>query len=96
MIYPVAIGVTLVVELLLVACMTKTKAWLIACVAVNLLTHPTAWTVNTRVDALELIELVVIAVETIGYRVATGASLRKSLLIAVIANGATWALSYWL
>lgn len=97
MTYPAALALTLGLELLLVGLLvaraSRTEA-LVACTAVNLLSHPTAaWLLVQGLD-LELLEVGVLLVETVGYRLALGSRWGRAAGLALATNGVTWAVSY--
>ena len=90
---------TVVTELLLVAVLAprgRRATFLGICLAVNAITHPIAFELSARTGpgGIVGIELGVIAVEAIGYRIAGRCGLRRALLVAGLANGITWLMSY--
>jgi len=95
--YPAALALTLALELVIVGLLAprgRRGEVLFACVCVNLLSHPpAAWLLVGGVK-MEALEVGVLALETLGYRLALGPGWRRAGGLALAANGITWALSY--
>ena len=71
-------------------------AVLAAGLGVNAMTHPLAFALHAAVGSLACIEVGVIALEALGYHLAVGLARSRALLLASLANGATWGLGYLL
>jgi hypothetical protein len=95
--YPFALGLTLLVEVLLIALMSpkeSRRAYLRAALLLNLFTHPLANLAFWSWPALFIeIELGVLLLETLGYSLVLGLRVPRALFLAVVANGATVAAS---
>lgn len=91
--YLALLGATLAIELLVVlrfAPRGERLTWLVACLAVNLVSHPLASHVYSEgLAGFGPIEGGVVLVEVAGYRVAKGARLREAALVSLLANGAS-------
>lgn len=97
--YPALLGLTVLVELALLAALAprgRRAAVLAAGLAVNGVTHPLAFTLHAALDALTCIELGVILLEALGYHLALGVGRGRALLLAALTNGVTWGLGYLL
>jgi hypothetical protein len=91
--YEAALALTLAVEVpLAIALAGPARRWRAASDAplLNLLTHPLACAAYLRLAApLPLVEVVVTLVEAAGYRLVTGLSTRRALLVSVLCNATT-------
>jgi hypothetical protein len=61
------------------------SGWMATCASANVLSHPLACAVLASVGFV-VAELGVVALETLAYRHAAGASFRRALVVAVVAN----------
>ena len=99
-IYTALLFLTILVEVPLAVVLaggTSRRVVLAGAVAVNLFSHPLAhlaW--NSAAASYATIELSVGLVEVLGYRLAAGLSWRRAIVLSVLANGATVALSFLL
>jgi len=97
--YPLLLGLTVLVELALLTVLAprgRRGAVLAAGLGVNAMTHPLAFALHAAVGSLACIEVGVIALEALGYHLAVGLARSRALLLASLANGATWGLGYLL
>jgi hypothetical protein len=98
--YFLALAVTIAVEVLVLAALTKNperKRVLTACVLVNCLTHPLAWTLSSGgLPLFAFVELAVVAAEAWLYAAVVPARFGRALFWSVAANVPTILLSFWL
>lgn len=103
-----ALAITLAVELAVVAVFAIGLRWwprpawsraLLVAAAASLLSHPWAWWLNTTglralpfAERAAVIELGVVAVESIIYALAAGLPWRRAIVVAFVANAASFGL----
>ncbi|MDA1263470.1 MAG: hypothetical protein O2816_00155 [Planctomycetota bacterium] len=97
--YPALLGLTVLTELVIAAVFApreRRSSFLLVCVLVNAITHPLAFALHgaSAVGSMAAIEVGVILLEALGYRLAAKASPARALTVATIANGVTWMLSF--
>ena len=92
------LAATVLVELAVVLVLAQRGGRTRACLAtlgVNFASHPLAYVARARFAFPHTgVELVVVAVEALGFRFALGTSRRRALGLACACNAVTWALSY--
>lgn len=92
--YVQALGLTVAVELGLLLLMTRDRRALGACVLLNLLTHPIAWSAVIGGSSIWAVELAVLALEVTGYRVLLRWSWPRAFLAGLLCNSVTTGLSW--
>jgi len=94
--YPAQLGLTLLVELGLLALVVpggRSLTLLGTGLGVNLVTHPVAHALYNATGELTAIEIGVLLCELVGYRLVAGLGWGTAALAAGLTNGATWGLS---
>jgi len=92
--YPFYLGLTLLVELLLVLVLARQRWPLLVCLLVNCLTHPLAFFAVLQGASIWWIEILVLGVETAGYALLVPWSWRRAFLVALVCNGVTTGMSW--
>ncbi|MBK8979155.1 MAG: hypothetical protein IPM29_24940 [Planctomycetes bacterium] len=91
--YPLALLLTLAVEVPLVCAVAGRRRWPDA-LGANLLSHPLAWLAVSRgVAGFWPVEAAVISLEAVVYRAVTRLPYRRALGASALANGATIAIA---
>ena len=95
--WPLAFAVTVGVEILVAlvwARLAHRRPPFVDLVILNLITHPAAFALSTTQLGFTPIEVMVITVEAVGYRIATRLSWGQAVTLSLAANGVSLSLSF--
>ena len=96
-----AYGLTLAIEATMAAALGRAlkldpRACALAAIVGSTVTHPTLWTIYRSAQdylgaqTIPILEIIIMAAETVAYRVMATKRWPEAALLSVIANGASW------